>query len=107
VADAYRQDNELLTSDQIRSIRGSLSQISFAQQLGVGPASVKRWELGLVQDKSNDNLIRDFKRNSRPLYVYDVPVRVHVASAVVGCSLLEGWAHGPPIELDCLCPSLL
>lgn len=60
VADAYRRSHRLLTSDEIRQIRGSLSQVAFARKLEVGSASIKRWELGLIQDKRNDKAIREF-----------------------------------------------
>lgn len=59
-ADAYREKYNLLTSKQIADFRISLgmSQREFAEHLGVGEASVKRWETYYVQDKSQDNLIR-------------------------------------------------
>ena len=60
-ADAYRVRHGLLISAEIRDVRhrlGNMSQRAFAKYLGVGEASVKRWELGLVQDESNDRLIR-------------------------------------------------
>lgn len=60
VADAYRSKHGLLTSEQIRARRRHLgmSQAAFAEYLGVGVASVKRWEMGKVQDRSSDKLIR-------------------------------------------------
>ena len=60
VADAYRKRHGLLTSSEIRKIRGDLgmSQEEFAAYLSVGVASVKRWELGKVQEKSMDDLVR-------------------------------------------------
>lgn len=60
LADKYRTKHGLLTSVQIRTIRTKLgkSQEAFAKYLNVGVASVKRWELGKVQDKSSDELIR-------------------------------------------------
>jgi putative zinc finger/helix-turn-helix YgiT family protein len=60
VADAYRKCHGLLTSSEIRKIRGDLgmSQEEFAAYLSVGLASVKRWELGKVQEKSMDDLVR-------------------------------------------------
>jgi putative zinc finger/helix-turn-helix YgiT family protein len=60
VADAYRKRHGLLTSSEIRKIRGGLgmSQEEFAAYLNVGVASVKRWELGKVQEKSMDDLVR-------------------------------------------------
>ena len=59
-ADAYREKYSLLTSKQIADYRGRLgmSQREFADYLGVGEASIKRWETYYVQDKSQDNLIR-------------------------------------------------
>jgi putative zinc finger/helix-turn-helix YgiT family protein len=59
VADAYRQKHELLTSSQIKDRRLDLgmSQQQFASYLGVGSSSVKRWELGYIQDKAMNDLI--------------------------------------------------
>jgi putative zinc finger/helix-turn-helix YgiT family protein len=59
-ADAYRKSHEFLTSDEIRVRRERLdySQQEFAGYLGVGVASIKRWELGQVQDRAMDKLIR-------------------------------------------------
>jgi putative zinc finger/helix-turn-helix YgiT family protein len=59
-ADAYRGKHGLLTSVQIKSLRKMLgmNQPEFAAFLGVGEASVKRWETWLVQEKSSDQLIR-------------------------------------------------
>ena len=59
-ADAYRKKLGLLTSDAIRAIRKVLgmNQPAFAAFIGVGVASVKRWETWLVQEKRNDDLIR-------------------------------------------------
>jgi putative zinc finger/helix-turn-helix YgiT family protein len=56
----YRRAAGLLSPDEIRAARESLelSQREFAEYLGVGEASVKRWEVGALQDKSNDDLIR-------------------------------------------------
>jgi putative zinc finger/helix-turn-helix YgiT family protein len=60
MADAYRVREGLLTSGEIRTARGRLdmSQQDFADYLGVGVASVKRWEWGQVQEKSLDKLMR-------------------------------------------------
>lgn len=59
-ADVYRRRYGLLTSDEIRLRRGCLgySQEEFAAYLEVGPASIKRWEMGQVQDRAMDKLIR-------------------------------------------------
>jgi putative zinc finger/helix-turn-helix YgiT family protein len=60
VSDAYRRSEGLLTSDEVRAAREglSMSQEAFADYLGVGIASVKRWELGQIQERSMDKLIR-------------------------------------------------
>jgi putative zinc finger/helix-turn-helix YgiT family protein len=60
VSDAYRTAHGRLTSKEIRARRTQLgmSQMHFGEYLGTGPASVKRWELGQVQDKAMDELIR-------------------------------------------------
>jgi putative zinc finger/helix-turn-helix YgiT family protein len=59
VADAYRQKHGLLTSSQIKDRRLDLgmSQQQFASYLGVGSSSVKRWELGCIQDNAMNDLI--------------------------------------------------
>ena len=59
-ADGYREKHGLLTTALIKYIRKSKrqSQAEFAAFLGVGEASIKRWEAGLVQDKAYDHLIR-------------------------------------------------
>lgn len=56
----YKEKNNLLTSVQVRGYREGLemSQAQFAAYIGVGVASVKRWETYFVQDKSQDDLIR-------------------------------------------------
>jgi putative zinc finger/helix-turn-helix YgiT family protein len=60
IVEEYRRKTGLLTSKQIRSARTRLgmSQEDFANHLGVGVASVRRWETGHVQDRAMDNLIR-------------------------------------------------
>lgn len=56
----YRRLAGILTADQIREARHRLrmSQREFADYLGVGEASVKRWETGVLPDKSSSDLIR-------------------------------------------------
>lgn len=58
--DAYRCKMKLLTSEQIKHARERLgmNQEEFAAYLGVGVASIKRWELGKIQDASSDQLMR-------------------------------------------------
>jgi putative zinc finger/helix-turn-helix YgiT family protein len=100
IADAYRRDHELYTSEEIRAIRGKLTQQQFANALGVGVASVKRWELGLVQDKGNDRLIREYDRQESLKWRYEIQDREalaegHRLSAGAG---LYALAHGPPLS---------
>lgn len=59
-ADAYREEHAMLTSDQIRERRERLnmSQDAFAEWIGVGVASIKRWEGAQVQDRALDGLLR-------------------------------------------------
>jgi putative zinc finger/helix-turn-helix YgiT family protein len=59
-ADAYREKHNLLTTKELKEIRGRLgmSLRAFAKYLKVGEASPKRWEAGLVQDEAMDELIR-------------------------------------------------
>jgi putative zinc finger/helix-turn-helix YgiT family protein len=75
-ADEYRKAHGLLTSDQIRERRQGLgmSQIEFAKYLDIGIASIKRWELGQVQDQAMNELIvlktdpEAASRNCKELY---------------------------------------
>lgn len=100
IADAYRRDHDLYTSEEIKAIRGKLTQQQFASALGVGVASVKRWELGLVQDKGNDRLIREYDRQESLKWRYEIKDREAAAdndqrlSAGAGLCML---AHGPPL----------
>jgi putative zinc finger/helix-turn-helix YgiT family protein len=66
VADAYRSANNLLTSEQIRSLRGAMSQQRFADAVGLSVASIKRWELGLVQDKKSNKILLDYSSRAVP-----------------------------------------
>ncbi|MFK7872617.1 MAG: type II TA system antitoxin MqsA family protein [Oligoflexales bacterium] len=60
VADAYRQHKRLYTSSEIKCFRDSMemSQDKFADFLGVGVASVRRWEGAGIQDFSQNEIIR-------------------------------------------------
>jgi len=60
LADEYRNAHGLLNSGELRSRRETLgmSQTKFAEYLGVGVASVKRWEMGRIQESAMDELIR-------------------------------------------------
>jgi putative zinc finger/helix-turn-helix YgiT family protein len=60
LVEAYQQKKGLLTGTEIRQRRERLgmSQEAFAKWVKVGIASVKRWELGAVQDEAMDELLR-------------------------------------------------
>ncbi|MGZ3633104.1 MAG: type II TA system antitoxin MqsA family protein [Parachlamydiaceae bacterium] len=59
-ADKYRQNHNLLTSEEIVRYRALLgmSQVAFANYLKVGEASIKRWETYFVQDEVQNDHIR-------------------------------------------------
>ncbi len=59
VAEVYRETHSLLTSSEIKDRRGNLgmTQAQFASYLGVGVASVRRWELGQIQDEAMNTLM--------------------------------------------------
>jgi len=60
LSDAYRSAHGLLTSQEIRNRRLALnmSQAEFARYLRVGIASIKRWELGAIQEELADEYLR-------------------------------------------------
>jgi putative zinc finger/helix-turn-helix YgiT family protein len=60
VSDAYRSKHGLFTSTEIKDRRldMKMSQQQFASYLGVGIASIKRWELGHIQEPAMNELIR-------------------------------------------------
>lgn len=60
ISDAYREKHGLLTGAEIRARRLQLrmTQQRFSEHLGVGIASVKRWESGQIQENAMDQLIR-------------------------------------------------
>jgi putative zinc finger/helix-turn-helix YgiT family protein len=74
VADEYRRAHGLLTSSEIVALRHRFneSQDAFAKRVGVGVASIKRWELGKIQDpQSNDLLIEKTKPQIENLQQYN------------------------------------
>lgn len=60
IADAYRAKVDLLTGQEIKSLRDAkeLTQQQLADMMNVGIASIKRWETGMVQSKSMDHALR-------------------------------------------------
>ncbi|ADH59876.1 transcriptional regulator, XRE family [Thermoanaerobacter mathranii subsp. mathranii str. A3] len=59
VYDIYRKKHGILSPDEIRNIRESyrLSQRAFAKLLGIGEASIARYETGALPEKSLSNMI--------------------------------------------------
>jgi putative zinc finger/helix-turn-helix YgiT family protein len=97
LADAYRRAHNLLTSEEVKRIRGGMSQQRFARALGVGVASVKRWELGLVQEERNNALILEFARRANRGWIFESEdaCSAEPRPLLVGAGL---WSrcHGPP-----------
>lgn len=60
VAAAYREQTGLLTGDEIKRLRKerNMTQADLAALMGVGIASIKRWETGAVQTKVMDHALR-------------------------------------------------
>jgi len=60
IADAYREKTGLFTGAEIRAQREKLklSQKGLAKQAGVGIASIKRWENGIIQTKSMNSALK-------------------------------------------------
>jgi putative zinc finger/helix-turn-helix YgiT family protein len=60
IAEAYREKVGLLTSAEMKECRKRLgwSQKKLAQMTGLGISSIKRWELGIIQTKPMDSLLR-------------------------------------------------
>lgn len=98
-ADAYRKAHGLLTSSEIRERRRALkmSQRQFAAYLNVGEASLKRWELGQIQDAAMNELIvlkTDRAAAQRSLTALSLRLRAGIAPefemtnrSTVGCAL--------------------
>ena len=100
ISDAYRAKHGLLTSDEIKKRRTALgmTQEEFAAFLGVGPASVKRWELGKVQHNAmnrlmvlktdpqaaHENLLDVFTRLSVPAHIYEEDILATAYSSDYG-----------------------
>lgn len=87
VSDAYKQAHGLLTGAELRKRRSEwlkMSQQDFADYLGVGQASVKRWESGQIQERAMDELIRlktdpEAARNNLHTLQIQVPERYAVS----------------------------
>ncbi len=60
IADAYRRKVGLLTGEEIKSQRKKLglSQKGLADKAGIGIASIKRWENGIIQTKAMNSALK-------------------------------------------------
>lgn len=106
VADAYRTAHNLLTSREIRRIRGHMSQRRFAAETGLGVATVKRAELGLIQDKKTNKLILDFANRARPKWTpYEFEQSPEELARCTLAAGVGGLPHGPPCgPSGAICP---
>lgn len=70
--DAYREQQGLLTSDQIKRIRDKyhMSQKRFSETLGWGTATIIRYENHQVQDRAHDDILR--KIDADPKWFVDM-----------------------------------
>lgn len=98
VADAYRVDHRLLSSEAIRKIRGKMSQRRFARAVNLGEATIKRIELGMIQDKKTDATLRKFAEGLTPKwnYQYEQGRQQVAAYSNLGGALGGSVAHSPP-----------
>jgi putative zinc finger/helix-turn-helix YgiT family protein len=103
VSDAYRQAHGLLTGVEIRACRDHLdmNQQQFSEYLGVGAASVKRWEAGHIQEKAMDELIRlktnlEAARNN----LDKVKAQIHEPHVVSASVELELRLSGSPLKVS-------
>jgi putative zinc finger/helix-turn-helix YgiT family protein len=64
LSEEYKKANHLLTSAELITLRSQfeMNQEQFAVFSGVGPASLKRWELGKIQERASDDRIRQAVR---------------------------------------------
>lgn len=60
ISNKYRQTQELLSGEEIKELRADKgwSQVKLAEQMGVGIASIKRWENIDIQSRAMDNHLR-------------------------------------------------
>lgn len=74
--DAYRKKVGLLTSSEIKRIRGKyrISQKEFSEILGWSPATIIRYENHQVQDRAHDDILR--KLDSDPKWFIEMLERV-------------------------------
>jgi len=67
IADAYREKVGLLTGEEIKQKRSARkwSQKELAERSGVGIASIKRWENGIIQTRSVNQALKSAFQDNR------------------------------------------
>lgn len=106
LSEEYKRANNLLTAAELIKFRSLLemNQDKFAEFADVGLASLKRWELGKIQERASDDRIRERVRsrlaNSEQLAFYAststvVAQRYQLASA----TFVVGFQSAPSKEI--------
>jgi putative zinc finger/helix-turn-helix YgiT family protein len=92
LADSYRANHGLLTSAEIKERRNrlGLTQQQFAQRLGVGVASIKRWEMGKIQERHSNDLIESGSRSHNFVAVF----HAHTSAGNIAAFVLPPQATG-------------
>ncbi len=92
LSDSYRANHGLLTSVEIkeRRTRLGLTQQQFAQRLGVGIASIKRWEMGKIQERHSNDLIESGSRSHNFVAVF----HAHTSAGNMAAFVLSPQASG-------------
>lgn len=69
--DSYRNENQLLTSSEIKDIRKyyGLNQKEFSNIFGWGDITIQRYETKLIQEETYNNMIKRAKED--PLFLYE------------------------------------
>ena len=72
IADAYRKKVGLLSGEEIRQKRAERkwTQKDLAERAGVGIASIKRWEKGIIQTKSVNQALKSAFQDNRVGNIY-------------------------------------
>jgi putative zinc finger/helix-turn-helix YgiT family protein len=91
----YQRKHGLLTSTEIMNRRKALrmSQQAFSKFIGVGVASVKRWERGFVQEPIYDKRIRERCDFNKLQFTARETFRVSERTVLIynNCSISNGW----------------
>ena len=105
VSDAYRRAHRLLTGREIKALRRrmKMTQKQFAEHVGVGVASLKRWELGQVQERAMDQLMRlktDPQAARQNLEAINSQQRSYIVEAEIPYDWVPGIALADPPYCD-------